>query len=223
MKRNLSLLIAVLALVGLAVAAAAMPQTAYFCQDDFNLIFGEHGNALAANSELIADGRLLQWNENKLVGWFSLDAVASQAAQVTATTWTMTFDSGTFSIHSTKSGGTVYWQGTISNLTITGFVDQAARYSATTYTRPSYETEPTEFIAVGGATLARTGGTWTDPQLSLPWMGSYNWNYDGDTPEESDNLYGNLQAKLTVPEPAGFAAILSGLVGLAGLIGRKRR
>jgi hypothetical protein len=34
--------------------------------------------------------------------------------------------------------------------------------------------------------------------------------------------YGNLQAKIVVPEPAGLIALLSGVVGLVGFVGRRR-
>jgi len=207
--------------MALGVAASAMPQTSYFCQDDFTLLFGEAGNPLATNTSITADGRLLYWNDNKLAGWFSFDAVVSQGS-ISGSMWTLTFDTGTFTVHSTKTGGTVYWTGTINNLTMTGYVDPNARYDASVYSRPAYESEPTEFISVGSAAITRTGGIWTDPNLILQWAGSYNWNYDGDTPQESENLYGNLQAKLTVPEPGSMIAMLSGLVGLISFTGRKR-
>jgi hypothetical protein len=225
-NRKWSVILAVLGLVALGVAASAMPEPTYFCQDDFTLSFGATGNPLAAGTELVADGRLLHWNDNKLAGWFSFDAVMSQPGQISGNTWTMTFDSGTFTIHSTKTGGSNIWTGTIDHFTLTGFVDPDARYDATTYPRPSYESEPTEFISVGDAAFTRltgvAGGSWTDPKLVMPWAGSYNWNYDQDTPQDSDTLYGNLQAKLAVPEPAGIVALLSGIVGLAGFIGRRR-
>jgi hypothetical protein len=228
-NRRLSVILAILGLVALAVAAKAMPEPTYFCQDDFTMTFGATGNPLAAGTELIADGRLLHWNDNKLAGWFSFDAVMSQPGVVSGNTWTMTFDSGTFEIHSTKTGGTRYWAGSIDHFTLTGYVDPDARYDATdmlTYPRPGYEDEPTEFISVGAAKFDRIpglpGGTWTDPQIFMEWAGSYNWNYDENLPQESNTLYGNLQGKIGVPEPAGIVALLSGIIGLVGFVGRRR-
>jgi hypothetical protein len=228
-NRSWNVIIAVLGLMALGVAASAMPEPTYFCQDDFTLTFGETGNPLSVGTELSADGRLLKWNDNKLAGWFSFHGVMSQPGVVSGNTWTMIFDSGTFEIHSTKTGGTRYWAGSIEHFTLTGYVDPDGRYDATdpsAYPRPAYEDEPTEFISVGAAEFDRIpglpGGTWTDPQIFMQWIGSYNWNYDEDTPEDSNTLYGNLQAKIVVPEPAGLIALLSGIVGLVGFVGRRR-
>lgn len=221
-NRRWSVILAVLGLVAMAIAANAMPEPTYFCQDDFTMTFGATGNPLAVDTELIADGRLLHWDDNKLAAWFSFDAVLSQPGQVSGNTWTMTFDSGTFTLHTTKTGGATLWAGTIDHLTFTGYVDEDVRYDASVYDRPVYEDEPTEFISVGDAKFTRTGGTWTDPQIFMQWAGSYNWNYDENLPQDSNTLYGNLQAKLVVPEPAGVVALLSGIIGLVGFVGRRR-
>ena len=221
-----SVILAVLGLMAMAIAAKAMPEPTYFCQDDFTLAFGETGNPLAVGTELNADGRLLHWDDNKLAAWFSFDAVLSQPGQMSGSTWTMTFDSGTFTIHTTKTGGAILWAGTIDNLTFTGYVDEDVRYDASVYDRPVYEDEPTEFISVGTAKFDRIpgilGGTWTDPQIFMEWAGSYNWNYDENLPQDSSTLYGNLQGKIVVPEPAGVVALLSGIIGLVGFVGRRR-
>lgn len=203
-----------------------MPQPSYFLQDDFVLTFGEIGNPLAANTSIHTinySTRLLYWNQNLLAGWFHLDATASSAGQVSGGMWTLVFDTGTFSITPSPASGTPLWSGTVDHLTITGYVDPNARFAAAGYPRPTYETEPTEFTAVAEGKFTRTSGTWTDPQLLLDWVGSYNWNYDASTPQESTIIIGNMQARLVVPEPAGVVALLCGLVGLIGLKARKRR
>lgn len=221
-RRSCSVILAVLGLLAVAVAANAMPEPTYFWQDDFTLVFGEIGNPLAEGTSLLAAGRLLKWNENKLAGWFNLEVSMNQPGQVIGNYWKATFDTGTLTLHSAKTGGTIYWSGIVQELTITGFVDPAGRYLASAYPRPVYETEPTEYIAVGTGSFLRTGGTWTDPVLVLPWIGSYNWNYDDDSAEVSSTIYGNLQAKIAVPEPASVAALLCGMVGLLGFAGRRR-
>jgi len=221
-KRSCSVIIAVIGFLALAVCASAMPEPTYFCQDDFMLTFGEIGNPLAEGTALSAAGRLLKWSENKLAGWFSLEAAMSQPGQVVGDKWTVTFDEGTLTLHSTKTGGTVYWTGNLQQLTLTGYVDPSGRFAASAFPRPSYESEPTEFIAVGNASFQRTGGTWTDPALVLQWVGSYNWNYDEDTPQASSTVFGNLQAKIAVPEPGSVAALVCGLVGFVGFAGRRR-
>lgn len=203
------------------VAAQAMPEAAYFCQDDFIMTFGELGQPLSVGTTIEGDGRLLFVNQNKLAGWFTFSATVSYAGQSNNGMWRLDFDTGTFKITSKPTGGTVYWSGTIDNLTFIGYDDPNMRYSAADYPRPIFETEPTEFLSVGKAKFTRLDGTWTDPELFLDWIGSYNWNYDEDTLEQSTNIFGNLQARLVVPEPSGIVALACGLVGLVGIY-RKR-
>ena len=221
-RRSWSIVAIVVGIMMIGVAGWAMPQSSYFCQDDFTLTFGALGNPLAAGTSIDADGRLLFWNDNKLAGWFTISGVMSQAGQVSNGMWTTVFDSGTINITTKPTGGATLWAGTVDHFTVTGYLDPNLRFNASAYPRPTYETEPTEFISVGAAAFTRTGGTWTDPQLYMDWAGSYNWNYDADTPQESTTLYGNLQGKLCIPEPGTVTALVCGLVGLTGLLRRRR-
>lgn len=202
-----------------------MPQPAYFLQDDFVLTFGSTGNPLATGTNIRTidySTRLLNWNDNNLAGWFHLNADLS-SGETNGGVWTMNFTSGSFSITDGPTGGTVYWSGTVDQLTLSGYVTSPLfGYPATGYPRPAYETEPTEFVAVGAGRFTRQSGTWTDTQLLLDWVGSYNWNYDASTPQDSTSIIGNLQGRLVVPEPGSVVALLSGLIGLVGFWHRKR-
>lgn len=209
------------ALLLVGVTAQAMPKSSYFLQDDFIMTFGQTGDMLAAGTEMSGSGRLLDWDKNKLVGWFAFDAKVTYAGQASNGEWMLTFDDGTFNI-TKPTGGTTLWAGTIDHFTIKGYTDPSTRFAAANYLRPIYENQPTEFISVGGAKFIRTAGAWTDPTLLLDWIGAYNLNLDADTPAESTNIFGNLQARLVVPEPAGIVAMICGLVGLVGFGVKKR-
>ncbi len=220
--RNWMTLAITATLILTGVGALAMPKPEYFCQDDFVLTFGAVGQPMAVGSTLAADGRLLQWDNNTIAGWFSMTATLQSAGQSSNGQWNMVFNTGTFKITSTPVGGITYWEGKISNLSFTGYDLTSARYDAANYDRPGYVTDPVEFTSVGGATFARTGGTWTDPKIHMSWLGNYNWTYDNATPATSNHLLGNLQAKLTTPEPGSLAAVFCGLVGLSHYWRRRR-
>lgn len=211
---------AILVLVG--VGTQAMPKPQYFCQDDFIMTFGEVGQPLAAGTTIAADGRLLMWSDNLLAGWFTMNATVSHAGQSSSGVWSLVFDTGTFKITSRPDGsGTTYWEGSIEQLTLTGYDQFSTHYAAAGYPRPAYAVQPEQFVSVGAASFARSGGTWTDPKLQMDWLGGYNWTYDNSTPETSSHIYGNLQGMLT-PEPGSLAALVCGIVGLAGCWRRKR-
>jgi hypothetical protein len=221
-KGSWSIVVIIFGIMMIGAAGWAMPQPSYFCQDDFTLTFGAVGNPLVPGTTIDADGRLLFWNEDQVAAWFTVSAAMSQPGQVSNGMWTIVFDSGTINIATDPTGGTTLWAGTVDHFTVTGYVDPSLRFNASAYPRPTYETEPTEFIGVGAAAFARTAGTWTDPKLFMDWVGSYNWNFDANTPEQSSTVYGNLQGRLCIPEPDTAMALACGLVGLTGLL-RKRR
>jgi hypothetical protein len=207
------------------VTAQAMPQPAYFLQDDFVLTFGAKGDPLAVGTNIHTidySTRLLNWNDNNLAGWFHLDATLGSAGQTSNGAWVLNFTTGTFSITEKPTGGQTYWSGAVDQLTLMSHTDPSLQYPAAGYARPAYEGEPTEFVAVGAGKFSRTSGTWADPQLELDWAGSYNWNYDANTPQDSTSIIGNMQAKLIAPEPASAVALMSGLVGLVGFWYKKR-
>jgi hypothetical protein len=211
---------ATLLLIG--VGASAMPKSEYFCQDDFVLTYGAVGQPMAVGTTISADGRLLLWDSNTIAGWFAMDATVTKAGQSSNGQWNMTFSTGTFKITSKPIGGTTYWEGSVSNLSFTGYDLASTLYDAAGYNRPGYVFDPLKFTSVGGATFTRTGGTWTDPTISMSWLGNYNWTYDNTTPETSNHLLGNLQARLVAPEPGSLAAMLCGLVGIGHYWRRKR-
>lgn len=204
------------------IGALAMPKSEYFCQDDFVLSFGAIGDPMAAGTTITADGRLLLWDSNTIAGWFTMTGTLKPVSQPGNGTWQLVFDSGTFKVMSSPINGTTYWQGNISNLTMTGYDQSSATYSAAGYQRPGYVTDPAEYLSVGTAIFTRTDGTWTDPELHMNWLGSYNWTYDNATPATSNNLLGNLQAELSTPEPGSIAALFCGLTGMVGYWRRKR-
>ena len=221
-KKICSILVVVSVLLTVATSLWAMPLDAYFAQDDFVLTFGSLGNPLASDATIVANGRLLNWTTNKISGWFTISAAATNAAQIVNDQWITNFDQGTFKITSgINGGGSVLWSGTVDQFIVKGYTNPGISIPAT-FSRPSYESEPTEFLAVGDAAFTRTSGTWTDQSLKLDWMGSYNWSYDADTVSESSLIYGNLQGRLIVPEPGSILMLAFGTASLVGTVLRKR-
>ena len=218
------LTVIVVLLVCAGTSAVAMPQDAYFLQDDILYDFATVGIG-GAGGTINADGRLTRWSANVVEGWFLIEnASNSQPQQDIGTEWQIVLDSGTFKITGGPNGtGPTYWVGDIEYFTLT-YKKNDTMYSAAGYDRPSYESEPTEFQTVGIAKLNRTGGTWTDDVLYMEWNGTYNWNFDNEDTEQASFGIGNLQAKLVaVPEPAGVVAMLYGGLGLGVLVVRRKR
>ena len=220
-------LAAVIALLAFAVVAQAAPEPVYFLQDDLTLEFGQPGDPLAAGTDLDLDGRVVLWGVSKIAAWFQLTAATTAYADDLGSQWRMGFNdpSGVLTITTGKEGtGSVLWAGSVDHFYVLGHKNNSI-YDATTYDRPAYETEPAEFNYVGSASFTRTGGdpTWSDPVLLMDWLGVYNLTLDGDTVQQSENIFGNLQGKLFVPEPSGMLALLVGGLGLASFVGKRKR
>ncbi len=201
-------------------AAQAMPEPQYLLQDNFFLLYGVAGNPLAAGATIDTIGsvnRLVHWDRSETAAWFELHGVANNPVTVNGNVASTVFDSGTFTITST-TGGVVLWTGNIENLVVRTKVD-ATKYPAGTYPRPSFETQPVDFEAVGSGSFVRTGGTWTDSRLALDWFGTYNTDYDVDRTYAS----GNLQGRLLAPEPGSIAGLLCGFIGLTGFVAARKR
>ncbi len=220
-------LAAVVALLAFGAVAQAAPEPVYFLQDDVVLAFGQPGDPLATGTSFELDGRVVLWDINKIAGWFQFTGATTAYADVLGDQWRMDFNdpSGVLTITTEKDGGgSVLWVGTVDYFYIFGHVNDST-YDATTYDRPAYETEPAVFNYVGSAGFTRTGGdpAWSDPVLLMDWIGAYNLTLDGDTVQESENIFGNLQGKLFVPEPSGMLAFLVGGLGLASFVGKRKR
>lgn len=222
---QLTAVVAVLAIV-LCGTAQAMPEEKYFAQDDFTLTFGVFGEPGSPGTDLDCTGRILHWSADQIAGWFEMSGVSSLGAiPIGSDLWQMNFDQNATLKITAPSGGTILWQGSISDpgdcFYVVGKTDHTW-FDATAYDRPFYEQQPSLFEVVGGARFTRTGGTWSDPHLGLGWLGAYNINFDGDTPDDSSFFVGNVQGKL-VPEPGALLSLFSGGVGIASIISRRRR
>jgi|GEM_PF-2011711 len=216
-----AVILTVLIMVGSCVQAA--PKPVYFAQDDFVLTYGALGNPLAVGTNIDAGGRLLDWGADKILCWFTLTGQASAPGQVVGGESVLNMDQGTLTITTMRNGGgTVLWQGSVNSLQFKSHVNPAENYNASNYSRPAYESQASQYLSVGNGIFTRTGGSWTDPKMTMDWFGSYNWNYDGDTPQTSSYATGNLQGKLVVPEPGSIIALICGSVGLIGAAMRKR-
>ena len=213
---------AVVVLVVSGSCLQAAPEAMYFVQDDFWQIFGEQGNPGSAGTQIGADGRLVLWDVDQVAGWWTLSAVTTAGAFDNGSgQWQTNYEQGTVTVTDSRTGGNVLWQGSVVSLYTLVNMDQSP-FDATAYDRPDYENQPETFLSVGFGEFARTGGSWLDPGLVLDWMGTYNWNFNGATPGESSEMYGNIQGKLVVvPEPASFVSLLLLTGGLAGRCRRK--
>ena len=220
-------LAAVIVLLAFGTAAQAAPEPVYFLQDDFFLGFGQPGDPLAAGTSLDFDGRVVLWGVSKIAGWCQFTSATTAYADDLGAEWRSNFNdpSGSFTITSQPRGaGAVLWVGTVDYFYVYGQKNDSV-YDATVYDRPAYETEPTEFNNVGAARFIRTGGdpAWSDPVLVMEWLGVYNLTLDGDTVQQSENIFANLQGKLFVPEPSGMVALLVGGLGLVSFMGKRKR
>ncbi len=212
-------LAAVVVFAGVPTVARAMPESAYFLQDDVTMQFGVSGDPLSANTSISGDGRLLHWNVNEVAAWFFFSGASTVYATDLGTQWQADYNAGAdyFEINTEKDGsGTVLWIGEIDYFQVLVNKNQDP-FPAAGYDRPAYETEPSEFEAVGAARFTRTGGVWTDPALLLEWIGVYNVSVGG-----TDKFYANMQAKLVVPEPGGILAFVVGAFGFVSYVGRRK-
>lgn len=210
-------------LLAIAGSLQAMPASLYFVQDDFEQTFGTTGNPGSANTAIFAYGKIVNWNVNQVVGFFTINCSTTSGAVDNGTQWVTDYDQGNITISSKSMGtGTVYWAGDV-NFVQTIANKDGSMFSASAYDRPSYDTEPSAFASVGSAQFTRTAGTWADSAIGMRWLGTYNWNYDAENIADATWMSGNLQGELVaVPEPSSMAACLMLFAPLANRIRRKQ-
>ena len=210
---------AVVAFLLVPAVGRAMPESAYFLQDDVVVEFGISGDPFSVDTTVTADGRMLFWDVNAIAGWFFFSGTSTASATSVGDKWQMDYHAGAdfFEINTEKDGsGTVLWIGNVDYFQVLANKNEDP-FSAAPYDRPAYETEPSEFAAVGTARFTRTGGVWIDPVLVLEWVGIYNVSLEG-----TEKAHTNMQAKLIIPEPGGILAFAIGTLGLATYVGRRK-
>jgi hypothetical protein len=222
MKRAL-LVVIVIGLLAVWSPGAFGANDWYLAQDDFLLTYAAPNNPGAPGSTFSADGRLMPWATNTISNWFAISGASALGAQSVGTQWVTDYAGSTLNIYADNLGnpGALVWTGTADHL-YTIVNKSGAEFAVTDppYDRPSYSTDPSKFNSVGSGLFTRTAGTWTCPQVSLPWLGTYNWNYVYDGQGNQIKQKGNIQAKLTcVPEPM---SVMLGALGLAAVGGFRR-
>lgn len=192
----------------------------YLAQDDFILTYAVPNNPGSAGSTFIADGRLMPWGSNTVTYWFDINGSTALGAQSVGSQWVTDYAGSVLSLYADNLGvpGALVWQGTATRL-ITIVNKDGSLFPANDppFDRPAYATDPSNFNSVGDAMFVRTGGTWTAAEIYLPWLGTYNWNYVYD-PANGDQVKqkGNMQGKLTIPEPMSLILGSLGLMAVGG-------
>lgn len=202
-------------------AFAATPEW-YLAQDDFVLTYAVPNNPGSAGSSFFADGRLMPWSNNTITHWFDISGSTALGAQSVGNQWVTDYSGSVLTIYADNLGvpGPIVWQGTATSL-VTIVNKDASLFPVTDppYDRPAYATDPDNFNSVGDALFVRTSGTWLDNEVVIPWLGTYNWNYVYDQQGNQVKQKGNMQGKLTIPEPM---SVILGVVGLAAVGGFRR-
>ncbi len=209
MSRRVFVLICLLfSFMTMAVQASAFP---YFLQDDFTY------NPFSAY-KLVADGRIQSWERKDIIAWFDMKATTELATSTVGDTWQMEFGGGTLKIYFSDPNNPL-WLGTFDSMIIYGKNNGVYNVATEGFPRPSYETQPTEYKAMGYLTANKVAGTWKAPQIFIE-LGFYNIADVID----SEIGVGNMQGRLTiVPEPGTIAALITGMASLGGLAIKKFR
>lgn len=233
MRMTIQIWCILLIAVGLFFSASgawAMPESAYFLQDDFVLTFNQPTDPPAAgavlqisfnpNTSVPGGPRVVYWDHDQKAAWFSLSATASGPAAVANGIATIHFDNGTFTINSESDGsGNNLWTGSIDSFSIQYYTDFTTHFPSSVYDRPDYPNarQWSSYDIVGCGVFNKTGGTWSDSKLVMDWVGGSQMNQG-----EDGVYYGNLEGKLVTPEPGSAAALLCGLTGLSGFVLKRR-
>jgi hypothetical protein len=228
MKKLLSVLVVAL-LISLSAVSASALNFPYFTQDDFALTFGTANNPGSANSSYESAGRVTNWSANIIAYGYSLSGITTGAVSDGAGHWVTTY-TGTLTIFEyliNPNPSNVFWTGTGSVTTIVN--QNGSTVPAANYTRPSYESTSNpnlQFSSVGYGAFSGAGNAdWSAvTELSIPWFGTYNWNYlDPDHDGDIEAQRGNAEGMLTVAEPGTIMLLGFGLFGLAGFAIRRKK
>jgi hypothetical protein len=215
-------ILVVMGLMLLVSTGAFANNVMWFAQDDFVLDFSNTpGNPGAPGTTFTITGRIVNWDNPGIVGWFKAAGIGAGAVSV-GTQWVTDYAT-TLNIYApldnTMSGPAV-WSGQGNLQTIVN--QDGSEFGAGGAVRPSWETDPVKFKSVGSGQFSASyqGGEWADcGTLYIPWFGTYNWNYI-PVAEPHSKMTGNLQGALTcVPEPMSVAL---GIMGLATVGGFRR-
>jgi len=214
----------------LCLTLSAQAQGLFFAQDDFVLIYGQPNSPGAAGAQITMDGRLVNWSQNTVAAWFTLSGSNANNAYVVGNEYRTDYDTNVvLKITTMPNGaGALLWEGNGSAYTLV-HADQSG-YNAASFDRPGWYNPlivssgyVTEYQSVGAGSFNRAGGPWTNSQFVVDWFGSYDWNFITDGQGNGIGSTGNLQGKIdVVPEPSGVLACMTGLIGCAGLIRRRR-
>lgn len=219
------LLFVLVMLVAISVSASAAVGGIYFAQDDFIMRWTSGLGSIGTT--IVADGDIA-YPTGSVLGTFDLTGTQNVAVLDLGWGYKTTYDA-TLTIKDISN--TVLWNGTGSVYTIvnkTGGPWLPAYFDATGYDHPAgwnlgdgNDVGPyaENFRSIGAGSFdVKVSGTWSDPVIAIPWLGTYDWRYIDGSTQQSGQLNGNMQGKLqAVPEPMSVMLGLMGLGSIAGL------
>ncbi len=232
MKRFLAFFAVALMTLPIGARAQGLP---LFVQDDILLVYGPGGEG-SAGSVVYGDGDLKQWSANAIFGSVQFKLTQASITGVSdgfgGNIWTTVYGGAVGDYMTLEDNlSNVLWTG---DAQITTVIHEDAGHNvvpvaASLFVQPSYNSPPNPLLYQSYATgqlLGQTGGSWTstDP-IYVDWAGFYNF---GDIPAGAGYRLGgttiptpygakfsNMQARLSIPEPAFFQ--MGALIGMSGL------